>query len=186
MVAAEVLGCAVNREVRAVLEWPQVDGRRGGRVDDHARRVRRSSLEVRHRQERVRGRLQEDEVGAVRRRPGLVELDVARDPTSRARRRGGRCRSTRPRRARSSARARAARARAPQWRRSRKGRGARGRPRARRARPRRRPPSGARSAGSRNGQARRCRTARSSLGRRAPRGSTLDRPNASHLTCVRV
>ena len=80
VVAAEVLGRAVHREVGAVLERPQVDGRRGRRVDDHARRVRRSRLEVGHRQERVRGRLQEDEVGAVRRRPGLVELDVAQAP----------------------------------------------------------------------------------------------------------
>ena len=43
-------------------------------------RVSRCSLEVRHRQDRVRRRLDQDEVGLARRRPGLVELDEADAP----------------------------------------------------------------------------------------------------------
>ena len=128
--------------------------------------MRGGGLEVGHRQERVRRRLEPDELHAVRRRARLVELDDARAPSARARRRAGRCRSTRPRRARSSRRARAARARAPSSRRCPTGRAARARPRARRApaRPRRR--SGGRSASSRTRAARRARrTARSSSGR---------------------
>src|SRR3954469_24888564 len=37
-------------------------------------------LEVRHRQKRIRGRLEPDEVRTVRRRSGLVELDDVQPP----------------------------------------------------------------------------------------------------------
>ena len=65
VVAGEVLRGAVEDEVGAVLERAQVDGRRGGRVDDDRRRVRRRGLEVGHRQERIRRRLGPDELHAV-------------------------------------------------------------------------------------------------------------------------
>ena len=78
--SAEVLRRRVQREVGAVLQRTQVDGRRHGRVDDERRRVRGGRLEIRHRQERIRRRLDPDELHAVRRRSGLVELDVAEPP----------------------------------------------------------------------------------------------------------
>ena len=79
-VAAEVLRRAVQDEVRAVLERAQVDGRRGSGVDEHRGGMRCGGLEVGHRQERVRGRLEPDELDAVRRRARLVELDVLQAP----------------------------------------------------------------------------------------------------------
>ena len=79
-VAAEVLGRAVDSEVGAALERAQVDGRRRGRVDHDAARRGRRGLKVRHGQKRVRGRLEPDQVDAVRRRAGLVELDEAEAP----------------------------------------------------------------------------------------------------------
>ena len=78
--AAEVLGRAVHDEVGAVLDRAQVDGRRGGRVDHHARRRGGRRLEVGHRQERVRRRLQPDDVDPAGRRSRLVELDVPDSP----------------------------------------------------------------------------------------------------------
>ena len=78
--AAQVLRGAVHGVVGAVLERTKVDGRRRGRVDDDAAGVRGGGLEVRHGQERIRGRLEPDEVGAGRRRARLVELDEAQAP----------------------------------------------------------------------------------------------------------
>ena len=85
------------------LERAEIDGGRGSRVDEHARRMSSGRVEVGHRQERVRRRLEPDQVDAVRRRARLVELDEPQSPASRARERGPRFRSRRPRRARSSA-----------------------------------------------------------------------------------
>ena len=70
----------MQREVSASLEWAEVDGCRDGRVDDDGRGVRGRGLEVRHRQERVRRRLEPDELHALRRGPGLIELDVLEAP----------------------------------------------------------------------------------------------------------
>ena len=81
---AEGLRRAVDDEVGAVLERPQVDRRRRSRVDDHRRRVGGRRREIGHRQERVGRRLEQDEVGVVGRRARLVELDVAQAP-------GGEC-----------------------------------------------------------------------------------------------
>ena len=81
VVAAEVLRRAVEHEVRAVLDRPQVDGRGGGRVDDDAGGMRSGGLEVGHRQERIRRSLEPDEVDIVGRGAGLVELDVTQAPT---------------------------------------------------------------------------------------------------------
>ena len=133
-----------------MLERAEVDRRRDGRVDDDGRRVRGRGVEVGHRQERVRRRLEPDEVDAVGRRAGLVELDDVERPSGSSARRAGPCRSTRRRRARPSARARAARARAQSSRPRRTGTAARARRRARPApaRPRRR--SDGRSAGRRS------------------------------------
>ena len=80
MVAGEVLRRRVEDEVAAALERAQVDRRRRGRVADDEARVRGGGLEVGHRQERVRRRLDPDEVGAGRRRAGLVEEDVPEPP----------------------------------------------------------------------------------------------------------
>ena len=141
-----------------VAEWsamsqPRSSGltlerRRRRRVAEDERRVRGRGLEVRHRQERVRGRLEPDEVDAVGRRPGLVELDVPDAPALELAEQRP-CRSTRPRRARRSGRARAARGRPPSTPRRPTRRAAPRRRRARRARapPRRR--SGSRSARTR-------------------------------------
>ncbi len=82
VVAREVLRRAVEHEVGAVLEGPQVDRGGRGRVDDHPRGMGRRRVEIRHRQERVRGRLEPDEVGPRRRRARLVELDVAEAPAA--------------------------------------------------------------------------------------------------------
>ena len=158
-VPAEVLRRAVQHEVGAALERPQVDRRRGRRVDHDRRRMRGGGLEVGHREERVRRRLQPDELDAVGRRPGLVELHVLEAPArelAEERRRpvvaalgdrdvspGFEQRRARPRRCTPSPTRRAA-------------------PRRRRARPSapRRPlRSGGRSAGSRTRRARRPRTA---------------------------
>ena len=100
-----------------VAEWtamsqPSSSGRtcerrRGRRVADDARRMRRRRLEARHREERVRRGLEPDEIDAVGRRAGLVELDRLDAPAARARRACTRCRSRRPPRARPSDRGRA-------------------------------------------------------------------------------
>src|SRR6478736_1912940 len=79
--AAEVLRRAVEHEVRAVLDRPQVDGRGSGRVDDDAGRMCSGGLEVGHRQERIRRSLDPDEVDTFGRGAGLVELDVTQAPT---------------------------------------------------------------------------------------------------------
>ena len=80
VVAAEVFRRAVQDEVGAVLERPQVDRRRGGGVDDDACRMCSRGLEVGHREEGVRRRFEPDEVDAVGRRAGLVELDDVQAP----------------------------------------------------------------------------------------------------------
>ena len=79
-VTAQVLRRAVQDEVGAVLERAQVNRRRRGRVDEHRRRVRGGGLEVGHRQEWVRRSLEPDELDALGRRPGLVELHVLQAP----------------------------------------------------------------------------------------------------------
>ena len=84
VVPAEELGRAVQREVGSVLERPEVDGRRGRRVDHERRRVGRCRLEIGQAEQGVRGRLDPDEVGAVRGRSRLVELHVVAAPTGRA------------------------------------------------------------------------------------------------------
>ena len=78
--AAEVLRGAVDGVVGARFEGAQVEGGRGGRIDDHTGRVRDRRIEVRHRQERVRRCLQPDEVDSRRRWRGLVELDNGEPP----------------------------------------------------------------------------------------------------------
>ena len=80
VVAGEVLRGAVQDEVGTVLQGPQVDGRGRGRVDDDGRGVGGGSLEIRHREERVGGRLQPDELDAFGRHARLVELDDAEAP----------------------------------------------------------------------------------------------------------
>ena len=165
--AAEVLRRAVEGEVAAVLERPQEDRRRGGGVADDRRGVRGRRLEVGHRQERVRRRLEPDEVRARRRRPGLVELDEAQPPALQ-RPEQDRCAVVGAFGERDRlARARAVRAPARWSRRTPTGTAAPARLPALRARP---PPlrrSGARSAGSTARRARRPRTARSWSGRAA-------------------
>ena len=75
MVAGEVLRRRVDDESRPAR------ARAGRPASQRSRRRRRGrgargGLEVGHRQQRVRRRLDPDEVGAGRRRPGLVVLDV--------------------------------------------------------------------------------------------------------------
>ena len=82
VVAGEVLRGRVDRKVAAELERTDVQRRRRGRVARHAGGMRCGRREVRHRQERVRGRLEPDEVDTVRRCAGLVELDLL-DPPAR-------------------------------------------------------------------------------------------------------
>ena len=62
--AGEVLRRAVDDEVGAVLERAEVDRRRHGRIDDDGRGVGGGRFEIRHREVRVRRRLEPDEVGA--------------------------------------------------------------------------------------------------------------------------
>ena len=90
VVAAEELRRAVEREVRATLEGLEVHGRGGGGVHDDRCGVRRRGLQVGQREQRVRGRLDPDEVGAVGRRSGLVELDVVEPPAAEQRERADR------------------------------------------------------------------------------------------------
>ena len=66
--------------IAAELERAQVHRRRRGRVADDETGVRRRRLEVGHRQQRIRRRLDPDEVGARGRWPGLVEQDVLEAP----------------------------------------------------------------------------------------------------------
>jgi len=80
VVTGEVFRRAVQDEVGAVLEWAQIDRRRGGGVDDYGCRMCRSGLEVGHREERIRRGLEPHEVDAVGRRAGLVELDDLEPP----------------------------------------------------------------------------------------------------------
>ena len=70
----------MEREVGAVLERSQMDGRRNGRIDDDRCRMRDGRDEIRHREVRVRGRFEPDELDPVRRRPRLVELNDADAP----------------------------------------------------------------------------------------------------------
>ena len=112
-VAGQVLRRRVQDEVGAVLERPEVDGSGRGRVDDDPGRMGSGRLEVGHRQERVRRRLQPDQVGAVGRRAGLVELDVLEPPAAELVHDHAGAEVARPRRARPSGPARAARAAAP-------------------------------------------------------------------------
>ena len=80
VVATEVLRGAVHDVVGAVLERAADRRGRGGRVDDDAAGMSGGRLEVGHCQERIRRRLEPDEVGAGRRRAGLVELDEPQAP----------------------------------------------------------------------------------------------------------
>ena len=145
----------------------EVDRRRGGRVDDDRRRVRGGGLEVGHRQERIRRRLEPDELHAVGRRPGLVELHVLEAPAREL--------PEERRRAVVAALGDRDRVARPQERQDDRGRRAGARREEKRlaalelarARARRRLRSGARSAGSRTRRARRPRTARASSGRAA-------------------
>ena len=93
VVAGEVLRRRVHRDVASELERPHA-GRGGRRVAHDTGGVRGRRLEVRHRQERVRRRLEPDEIDAVGRCPGLVVLDLRR-PSAAARRAARRFRSTR-------------------------------------------------------------------------------------------
>jgi len=77
VVAGEVLGRAVENEIRTVLERAQEDGRRRCGVDEHPRGMSARGFEVGHRQEGIRRRLEPDEVGALGRGSCLVELDDA-------------------------------------------------------------------------------------------------------------
>ena len=78
--AAEVLRRAVEDVVGSVLEGTEAERRRHGRVDNDRRGVGGGRLEIGHRQERVRRRLEPDELRTARRRPRLVELDVPQIP----------------------------------------------------------------------------------------------------------
>ena len=82
VVAGERLRRAVEDEVGAVLERPQVGRRDDRRVDEDAvpACARARAVEVRKREERVRRRLDPDEIDVVGRRAGLVVLDVAEAP----------------------------------------------------------------------------------------------------------
>ena len=77
---AEVLRRAVQDEVGALLQRPHVHRRGCGRVDEDRRRVGGCGGEVRHRQERIRGCFEPDELHAVRRRLRLIELHVLQAP----------------------------------------------------------------------------------------------------------
>ena len=68
VMAAQELRGAVQHEVRAVLERPHVDRRGSGGVHEHGCRARRGCSEVGEGQERVRRRLEPDQIGAGRRR----------------------------------------------------------------------------------------------------------------------
>ena len=178
VVAAEELGCTVKREVGSVLERPEVDGRRGGRIHDDRRRVCRRGLEVGQREQRVGGRLDPDEVGSLGRRSGLVELDVAEPPAAEQLER-----ADRPvvgvLRDRNAGRARAGRAPVRSSRPRRTGTGARCRPRAPPGPPPPRRLWASRSAGRRTRPARRSRRARSSNGRAAPWRDDNAGPNSA-------
>ncbi len=146
VVSGEVLRRRVEDDVAAVLERAHVEGRRGRRVAHDPSRMSGGGLEVRQREERVRRRLEPDEVDRRRAAGRSGRTRPSRCPSGRARRASRPCRSRRPPRARRSARARAARGRATSPPRSRRRRAAPRRRRARRGAPR--PP---RSSGSRSG-----------------------------------
>ena len=80
VVAREDLRRRVEHDVTAVLERAQAQGRGNGRVADHGCGMGHGRVEVGHREQRVRGRLDEDQVDAVRRRLRLVELDDVHAP----------------------------------------------------------------------------------------------------------
>ena len=184
VVAREVLRRAVQREVGAVLERPQVDRCRDGRVDDHRRGMR----DGRSRSGIVRngfdGASSQTSCDAVRRRAGLVELDVARAPFG-ERLEGDAGAEVRAGRERDRvARLRAARGRAPSSRRCPTERAPRRRRRARRAALRRQRPSGSRNASSRSRPARRARRrARSWRGRAIPCGEPTQARAGDRRAC---
>jgi hypothetical protein len=66
----------VDDQVAAVLERAQVHRRGGGGIADDEAVVGGGRFEVGHRQQRVRRRLDPDDVGLGGRRPALVEEDV--------------------------------------------------------------------------------------------------------------
>ena len=111
VVAREHLRRRVEDDVAAVVERTEAKRRGDGRVADDRSGVRDGRLEIGHRQDRVRGRLDEDQVGAGGRRARLVELDDAARPTAPGGRAACDGRSTRPRRARSCRRGAASSAR---------------------------------------------------------------------------
>src|SRR5581483_244300 len=90
VVPAEVLRRAVEDEVGAVLERSQEGRRRSGGVDDHDGGMGSRRLEIRKRQERIGRCLEPDEVGALRRRACLFELDDAQSPAFEPAEEGGR------------------------------------------------------------------------------------------------
>ncbi len=106
VVAAEVLRRAVQDDVGAVLERPEEHRGGRGRIHEHGRGMRARGLHVREGQERIGGRLEPDEIDAVRRRAGLVELDEPKRPSARARGTARTSRSSNLRRARWSGPAR--------------------------------------------------------------------------------
>ena len=80
--AGEVLRRRVDGDVAAELERAHVQRSRRGRVADDAGGMGDGGLEVGHRQERVRRRLDPHEIDALGRRARLVELDLADAPAS--------------------------------------------------------------------------------------------------------
>ncbi len=80
VVAAEHLRRAVQRDVAALLERSEPHRRRKRRVADHRCAMRGARLEVRHRQHRVRGRLDQDQIRVSGGRTSLVELDGVQPP----------------------------------------------------------------------------------------------------------
>ena len=75
VVPGEHLRGTVERDVAAELERAQAERRRERRIADDRGRVGGGGLEVRHRQHRIRRRLDQDQVGGGGRRAGLVVLD---------------------------------------------------------------------------------------------------------------
>ena len=65
VVTGEHLRGRVEYEVAAVVERPEPERGGDGRVADDRSRMRDGGLEVGHRQERVRGRLDEDQVDSL-------------------------------------------------------------------------------------------------------------------------
>ena len=82
VVPGEHLRRRVERDLAAVLQRAQPERRGDGRVADHGCRVRNGGLEVGHRQQRVGGSLDEDQVDLVRWCARLVELDDVHAPAA--------------------------------------------------------------------------------------------------------